>query len=138
MPVTVGGVEHEVTQAVEVGEGIVGEQLGNTGTGLLAEPQTAGAFERREKMCDLGTMRKQRSDVLQEAAAAGLIVEAARRAQGQPRIVGQTGALPKGSTSCGQSVERSQERRLQEERGRCHNGANFFLTSKARAKSQGA
>lgn len=28
VPVTVGGVELEVTQAVEVGEGIVGEQLG--------------------------------------------------------------------------------------------------------------
>ena len=44
VPVTVGGVEIEVTQAVEVGEGIVGEQLGDTGTGLAAELQTAGAF----------------------------------------------------------------------------------------------
>ena len=59
VPGAVGGVEIEVTQAVELGEAIIGEQLSDAGAALLAELQAAGTFEGRENMGDPGTLRKQ-------------------------------------------------------------------------------
>ena len=59
VPGAVGGVEIEVTQTVELGEGIIGGQLSDAGTGCLVKLQAAGASEGREKMGDLGTLRKQ-------------------------------------------------------------------------------
>ncbi len=121
--VAVGGVEIKIPQAVQVGEGIISEQRGDARTRLLAKLQPAGAIERREKMSDRGTIRQQRADVLEEAAAAAVIVERAGRPKSQPRVIGYFGTVPEVGTAFGQTVEWSQERRLQRERSRCHNGA---------------
>ncbi len=126
MPVAVGGVELKIPQAVQVGEGIIGEQRGDARTRLLAKLQPAGAIECREKMSGRGTIRQQRADVLEEAAAAAVIVERAGRPKGQPRIIGQFGTVPEGGTAFGQTVEWSQERRLQRGRSRCY----IFLAQK--------
>ncbi len=88
VPGAVGGVEIEVTQTVEGGEGILAGQVSGRGHWLAGRASGGGRFRGREKMGDLGTIRQQWTAVLSEAAAAGRVVKAARRTQGQPRIIG--------------------------------------------------
>ena len=88
VPRAVGGVEIEVTQTVEGGEGIIAGQVSGRGHWLAGRASGGGHFRGREKRGDLGTIRQQWTAVLWEAAAAGRVVKAARRAQGQPRIIG--------------------------------------------------
>ncbi|MEI6786405.1 MAG: hypothetical protein WCQ21_36470 [Verrucomicrobiota bacterium] len=72
-----------------MGKGIIGEQPGDPFTRLLAERQAAGAFEGLEEMAQLGTIRQQRTDVLQEATTAGMIMERTRHTQCQPGVIGE-------------------------------------------------
>ena len=52
---------------------------------------SAFAFERREKMVALGTMRQRRTDLLKEGATADLIVPCAHHAERQPSVIPECG-----------------------------------------------
>ena len=52
---------------------------------------SAFAFERREKMVALGTMRQRRTDLLKEGATADLIVPRAHHAERQPSVIPECG-----------------------------------------------
>jgi hypothetical protein len=95
---------------------------------LLAEREPAGAFERLEKMAPPGTLRQPRADFLQETATAGVGVERARRAEQQPRGIGERGAVPEGGAARGDADERSKEDRGQGRSGEGHEAAKKFLS----------
>ena len=123
VPVAIGGVEVKIPETLQMREGIVDQQSGDVGAGLLAERQTTLAFEGLEKMAPLRTLRPLRANLLEERAPADLIMQCPHRAQGQPGLVRQRGAVAEGGAFRGQIGERSQERGLNRGGRRSHNGA---------------